>query len=133
MNIHKPLYANRTSVSMHKIAIRLVCGHHNSILLCHVCSGSVRTVVKLVLHCSIMTSCTSACVNMPCFTALFVITDMFPLYVSPSHGHGCVCLAFPRFYSAIIIDSALWLFIYLFICLPWSRRHWSADIVTQLY
>ena len=33
--------------------------------------------------------------------------DMFPLYSSPSHGHGCVYLAFPRFCSAIMIDSAL--------------------------
>ena len=51
-----------------------------------------------------MTSCTSACVNMPCFTALVVITDMFPLYASPSHGYGCVYLAFPRFCLAVMID-----------------------------
>ena len=32
---------------------------------------------------------------------------MVPLYASPSHGHGCVYFAFPRFCSAIMIDSAL--------------------------
>ena len=30
MNIRKSLYANRTSVSMHTIAIRLVCGHRKT-------------------------------------------------------------------------------------------------------
>ena len=67
-------------------------------------------MVTLVLHCIVMTSCTSACVNMPYLTALVLITNMFPLYASPSHGHGSVYLAFPRFYSAIMIDSALSLF-----------------------
>ena len=79
----------------------------------HICSDSEHIVVTLVLRCIVMTSCTSACVNMPCLTAWVVVTDMFPLYASPFHGHGCVYLAFPRFRSAIMIDSALWLFIYL--------------------
>ena len=70
-------------------------------------------MVTLVLHCIFMTSCMSACVNMPCLTALVLITDMFPLYASPSHGYGCMYLAFCKFCSAILIDSALWLFIYL--------------------
>ena len=36
-----------------------------------------------------------------------------PLCVSSSHGFGCMYVAFSRFCSAILLASALWLFIYL--------------------
>ena len=36
-----------------------------------------------------------------------------PLCMSSSHGFGCMSVAFSRFCSAILLASALWLFIYL--------------------
>ena len=36
-----------------------------------------------------------------------------PLCVSSSHGFGCMYVSFSRFCSAILLASALWLFIYL--------------------
>ena len=61
------------------------------------------------LHCDVL--CTSACVNMPCLSAFILITAAFPFFVAPSHGFGYVYVAFPRFGSAIMLASALWLFI----------------------
>ena len=49
-------------------------------------------------------------VNLPCLSALILITAAFTCFVSPSHGFGCVYVAFPRFGSAIVLASALWLF-----------------------
>ena len=69
----------------------------------HICSDSVHTVVALVLHCIVMTSCTS--VNMPCLTALVVITDMFPLYVSPSLRCRCLFMCMSAVVEQTLIST----------------------------
>ena len=74
---------------------RSIQGSHSSPLHCHdfvhVCKCKYAVLSALIIF--------------------IIITAVFPFFISPSHGVGCVYVAFPRFGSAIVLASALWLFI----------------------
>ena len=46
-----------------------------------------------------------------CFDHIYHNYSRVFILLSPSHGFGCVYVAFPRFGSAIVLASALWWFI----------------------